>query len=102
MNDFIFTTDLGKILDARNVLTSYECLLNKANNKYRKFHSLRHTYATKLFEAGVPIKTVQTLLGHPNISITANIYTHVMPKEKSDAAENLKYLFVLLFIFIDF
>jgi len=43
-----------------------------------KFHALRHSYATRLFEAGVPPKTVQALMGHYDISITMDIYTHVM------------------------
>ncbi|WP_347707532.1 tyrosine-type recombinase/integrase [Clostridium sp. cel8] len=55
----------------------------------KKFHALRHTYVTKLFEAGTPLKTVQTLLGHSNIKTTADIYTHVMSKQKIDAVEKL-------------
>ncbi len=47
---------------------------------YRNFHSLRHTYATRLFENNVPIKTIQALLGHKDIATTMNIYTHVMPE----------------------
>lgn len=90
---FVFTTELGNTINSRNLIRSYERLLKRADIPYRKFHSLRHTYATKLFEADVPLKTVQTLLGHSDISITANIYTHVMPKEKIDAAEKLNSLF---------
>lgn len=93
-DNFVFTTELGKNIDSRNLIRSYERLIKKANIPYRKFHSLRHTYATKLFEAGVPLKTVQTLLGHSDISITANIYTHVMPKEKVEATEQLNSLFI--------
>lgn len=92
-NDFVFTTETGNLIDARNLLRSYKRLLKKAGIPYKKFHALRHTYATKLFEANVPLKTVQTLLGHSDISITANIYTHVMPKEKIEAAEKLNNLF---------
>ncbi|MFQ7256649.1 tyrosine-type recombinase/integrase [Intestinibacter bartlettii] len=43
---------------------------------------LRHTYATRLFELGVPPKTVQTLLIHADIETTLNTYTHVMEEQK--------------------
>lgn len=90
---FLFATDTGKEIDARNLLRSYKRLLKKAGIPYRRFHALRHTYATKLFERGVPLKTVQELLGHSDISVTANIYTHVIPQVKVDAAEQINDLF---------
>ncbi|URZ04086.1 tyrosine-type recombinase/integrase [Clostridium felsineum] len=92
-NDYIFTTENGKILNGRNMARTYERILKNAGIKYKKFHSLRHTYATKLFERGEDLKTVQTLLGHSDISITSNIYTHVMPEKKISAAEKLNDLF---------
>ncbi|ENK1244776.1 site-specific integrase [Clostridium botulinum] len=91
--DYVFTTEVGNTMNARNITKSYKRLLKKAKIPYKKFHSLRHTYATKLFEVNVPLKTVQMLLGHSDISITANIYTHVMPKEKIKAVEKLNNLF---------
>jgi len=39
-------------------------------------HSLRHTYGTMLYRKGVNLKTIQVLMGHSSIDITANIYTH--------------------------
>jgi integrase len=90
---FIFTTESGNNIDTRNLRRAYERMLKKAGVEFKKFHALRHTYATKLFEKGVPLKTVQKLLGHSDISITANIYTHVMPEQKIDAAEELNDLF---------
>lgn len=68
-------------------------LLEDLEIPHKKFNSLRHTYATKLFEKGVLLKTVSELLGHSSIDITADIYTHVMPKEKTDAVERLNSLF---------
>lgn len=90
---YVFTTKTGFFIDSRNLLRAYKRALKKADIEYRKFHNLRHTYATKLFEKDVPLKTVQELLGHSDISMTANIYTHVMPAKKTDAAEKLNQLF---------
>lgn len=92
-SDYVFTTELGNNIDSRNLRRAFQRVLKKAEVSYRKFHALRHTYATTLFEKGVPLKTVSELLGHSDISITANIYTHVMPKVKEDAAEQLNEIF---------
>ncbi|MGI1690676.1 tyrosine-type recombinase/integrase [Thermoanaerobacter uzonensis] len=45
-----------------------------------------------MFERGLPLKIVLELLGHSNTSTTANIYTHVIPKEKTNAVETLNDL----------
>lgn len=94
-NDLVFPTEIGEPTDAGNLRRSYSRALKKANVPYRKFHALRHTYATRLFENDVPLKTVQILLGHSNIKTTADIYTHVMPKEKIKAVEKLNSLFII-------
>ena len=58
--------------------------------KYRKEvgteitpHQLRHGYATLLYEAGVAAKDAQTLLGHTNIAMTLDVYTHISEKQKN-------------------
>ena len=57
------------------------------------FHGLRHTYATRLFEKGISPKIIQEALGHSNISITLNIYTHISEKLKEDTGDKINYLF---------
>ena len=55
-----------------------------------KYHSLRHTHATKLIESGVSPKVVQERLGHSNIAITLQTYTHPTEQMQRDAAEKFE------------
>lgn len=56
-------------------------------------HELRHNVSTALIEAGVSIKTVQEMLGHSKISTTMDIYGHVTPKMKQNAADEIDRMF---------
>jgi integrase len=91
--EFVFVSTKGKLLDGRNLLRAFKRFLRSIDIPSRSFHTLRHTYATKLFEKNVPLKTVQVLLGHSDISITANIYTHVMPVKLQEAVSELNEYF---------
>ena len=88
-----FTSETCTAFDGKNIGTAWKRLLKRVEVRYRSFHNIRHTYATRLFEARVPLITISRLLGHANTNITANIYISVMPKEKESAAEELNYLF---------
>ena len=92
-SNLLFTTQSFLPKYGKNVLTSWKRTLKRANVRERSFHNIRHTYATKLFEQNVPLKTISMLLGHANIAITANTYTHVMPREKINAVDKLNFLF---------
>lgn len=52
-------------------------------------HQLRHGYATILYEAGIPDKDAQELLGHSNITVTRNVYTHIRQSRKDDITKQL-------------
>ena len=54
-----------------------------------RFHDLRHGYASLAFAAGVPLKTASELLGHSGITVTANVYTHIMDEQRRAAAKLL-------------
>ncbi|MBP3653189.1 MAG: site-specific integrase [Clostridia bacterium] len=51
------------------------------------YHDLRHTYATALYDAGVPVKAAQYFLGHADIKITLDLYTH-LSREREAASRN--------------
>lgn len=57
-----------------------------------RLHDLRHTWATLALQAGVHPKVVQERLGHSNIAITLDIYSHVIPAMQTDAADRVAAL----------
>lgn len=60
----------------------------KNNNLRRiKIHGFRHTHASLLFEAGVPMQDVKERLGHSSITTTMDVYTHVTKNKKQEAAD---------------
>ena len=52
-------------------------------------HVLRHTCATLLLQAGQPIHVVSERLGHAKVSMTLEVYAHVLPDMQADAADAL-------------
>lgn len=94
-NDYVFCNNLGYPIDDKRPARNLKSILTKLNIEPIKFHGLRHTYATRLFEANVPPKTVQVLMGHYDISITLDIYTHVMESTKLEAVDKLNEIFAL-------
>jgi integrase len=82
-----FTTSIGTPLDPRNVVRRFHGLLKKAGLPRLRFHDLRHSCASLLLAQGVELRAIMDILGHSQISITADLYTHVMPAMKRDAAD---------------
>jgi ATP-dependent helicase/nuclease subunit A len=88
-DDFICCYEDGKPILPQS-LTRYFSNLSNKMGIYFSFHSFRHAHATFLIENGTDIKTVQSRLGHANISTTLQIYTHVTEKMESDAVSILE------------
>ena len=62
----------------------------KAHGVHFDRHSIRHTYATMLYESGVDIKSAQKLLGHANFQTTMDVYTHLSDRHLKEASEKLE------------
>ncbi len=92
-NNLQFPSLTGTYMDAKNLRISWQRVLKKAGVTYKKFHALRHTYATRLFEKGVSIVTVSNLLGHSSIK-TTEIYTHVLNDIKDKEIQCLNDMFL--------
>jgi integrase len=91
----VYTSTVGTPLEPRNVARSLSRIASLARVEHVNPHALRHTYATRLLERGVHPKVVQELLGHRDITLTLNTYSHVMPEIKQAAAEALSGMFKL-------
>lgn len=109
-SEFVFCSPDGKRLRKSNLLRrSFRPILEKANEKIRdeaaksggspvllpniRFHDLRHSNATALLKQGVHPKVVQERLGHSQISLTLDTYSHVVQSMDQDAAAKLDAMF---------
>ncbi len=88
-SDYVIVSHNGKQIQSRAYQKSFENLLKKLHIKHYGFHSLRHTFATRLLENGVDIKTISELLGHSSPTITLNRYVHTNLQNKRKAMEIL-------------
>lgn len=77
----------GKQLKPRAYQKAFENLLKKLKIKHHGFHSLRHTFATRLLENKIDIKTISELMGHSSPTITLNRYVHTNLQNKRKAME---------------
>jgi integrase len=88
-NGLVFPDQVGRPMNASNLATrSFKPLLERAGlPETVRVHDLRHTCATILFQLGHHPKKVQELLGHANIGITLDTYSHVLPGMGDDLAD---------------
>lgn len=73
---FILTGDEEKWVEPLGYRYTYRMLLEKNGMEYKKYHTLRHTFATRCIKVGMDVKSLSEILGHANVTITLNIYVH--------------------------
>ena len=93
-HDYVFCTLTGTHLRPSHVVVEFKKLLKKAGLPDIRFHDLRHSAATLLLSLGVHAKVVQEMLGHTQISMTMDIYSHVLPSMQQDAVNKLNTLVI--------
>ena len=91
----VFTNSIGHYLSATNFSKRYFRPLLKEADLSEKihFHTLRHTHASMLLAKGVNVQIVSERLGHSSVSITMNIYAHILPTLQDSAKNILENLF---------
>jgi integrase len=88
-HDYVFCTLHGTHLNPNHIVDEFKKLLKQAGLPNIRFHDLRHNAATLLLSLGVHPKVVQELLGHTQIGITMDVYSHVLPGMQQDAMGKL-------------
>lgn len=92
-DDLIFIDDSGMPLHGRHVTErNLRSLLRSAGLPEIRFHDLRHTYATLQLAVGTSPKLVAEVLGHKDVGITLDRYSHSQPAMQREAAERLDAL----------
>ncbi len=92
---YVFVNQKGGLLWPNNVWLRFKRLLRRAGVvETIRIHDLRHAMATFWLANGVPVKVVSERLGHANISITLQIYGHLLPNMQADAADEMEALFL--------
>ena len=79
-------------LHPRNVLRVLHALLDAATLPKMRFHDLRHSAASLLIAAGVELVEVSKLLGHSEIRVTADLYSHLQKQTAAKAARMMEGL----------
>ena len=93
-HDYVFCTPIGTHLNpGHNVLVQLKKLLKQAGLPNIRFHDLRHSTATLLLSKGVHPKVVQEILGHSEISLTMDTYSHVLPTMQKHTMDGLNDIF---------
>lgn len=78
INSQIISDDIKRILYQINMMRD-----ESDRFEYFSFHSFRHTFATRCFEAGMDAKVVQHILGHATLQMTLDLYTHLTEDKRS-------------------
>ena len=97
-SNLIFTTEYGTPIDRNMITRTLHQIINKMNQSgisIEQFspHAMRHSFATRCFERGVPAKVVQEVLGYSSLNMTMDLYTHVINDTKQNEMEKINCIF---------
>jgi integrase len=86
VQELVFTTSTGGPLSGSTLVHALHRHCAKAGLPAIRVHDLRHTTASLMVAAGIPLRDVQEVLGHTTLAITSDTYVHVAPSQAEPAA----------------
>ena len=81
----VFSKPDGRPLRPATVSTAFRRLARRTGNHGLRLHDLRHTHASLMLAAGIHLKVISERLGHSSISVTGDLYSHVLPGLQEEA-----------------
>ncbi len=91
-SEYVLSYD-GKPYDVRTYRRHFKRVLKRAGLPDIKFHSLRHTFATRALEVGMDYKTLSEILGHSSTAITLDLYAHSLDEHKKNEMNKVGKLY---------
>lgn len=89
IDGYVFLTVTGHPIQSTNILQPWYAVLVQMKLPRVTTHDLRHSAATMMYEAGIPIEAIADILGHSTYRVTADLYRHRVPEVQRAAAERL-------------
>jgi integrase len=89
----VFPSRVGTPMEPHSLHEDFKRVLSKAGLLDMRFHDLRHSAASLMLAQGIPLRSIQEILGHSSIALTANLYAHVGEQLKREAADAMDALF---------
>jgi len=86
----VFANRAGEPTQARRVIEQFHEALAHIGLHRVRFHDLRHSCATLLLVQGISPRVVMEVLGHSEIALTMNAYSHVVPELQREAAQRMQ------------
>jgi integrase len=94
-NGYIFKNDKGLPFRPDSITRGFQRAIIKAGFQKMRFHDLRHTTASILYDKNWSVKDIQDWLGHKDVETTLNIYTHISSDRKKSLANDMSGTFIL-------
>ena len=94
-SDYIFKWQDGRLYRPDYVTRSFQRVLKRHGLAQIRFHDLRHSTASIMYDMGCDVKEIQYWLGHADIETTLQIYTHISKSREKATATNLNGIFKL-------
>lgn len=98
LENLVFTHENGRHICQRTLSDRTNKIVRMIQKEHPEFeritpHTLRHSFATRCIEQGVPPQVLKTILGHSKLSMTMDLYSHVLPDTKAEELKKIVGLF---------